>query len=74
MAIWRFPYKGYHKGIAAEQQPDGTSPDLDNVIPIESIDNRLRGGQRPGLQKLYSEQISGDARAVAWIGSVTTVD
>ena len=69
-----FPTKGIYKGTAAASQPDGTSPDMNNVRPRDVLEHRVRGGQRPGLQKLYSQQIGGAAVAIVAICSVTTID
>ncbi len=46
-----FPINGQHKGFMTEKQPGLTSFDLSNVRPYDTLDNRLRGGQRPGLGK-----------------------
>ena len=46
-----FPYKGIDKGRATSEQPELTAPDLKNVRPYGVLDNRMRGGQRPGLDK-----------------------
>ena len=46
-----FPFKGIHKGFLFEKQVPGTTPDLKNMRPYDSIGNRIRGGQRPGLDK-----------------------
>ena len=70
-----FPFKGYHKGISTERQPDLTSPDLDNVMPLDSLDSRLRGGQRPAFSKLFAQRIGGSANyPVVAITQVTIVD
>lgn len=46
-----FPVKGLHKGFMTEKQPGLTSFSLLNVRPYDTLSNRLRGGQRPGLAK-----------------------
>lgn len=68
-----FPYKGKHIGFPASKQPQGTSPDLNNVRPYDTLDNRIRGGQRPGLSKKYIQQIGGFPNAVVELLSVTVV-
>jgi len=70
----RFPSKGINKGRAACEQPEETSPDMNNVRPYDTLDNRARGGQRPGLDKLYSQQIGGGSGPIVAICSVTIVD
>ena len=54
-----FPYKGLNTGLPAEKQPPLTSPILLNVRPFDVDDERIRGGQRPGLTKAYSTQVGG---------------
>lgn len=68
-----FPLQGIDKGRATPDQPILTSPDLKNVRPYDTLDNRARGGQRPGLDKIYSQQISGFAYPIVAISSVTVV-
>ena len=64
------PVRGLHKGAAYGQQPQGTSPDLCNVRAFEAIEHRLRIGQRPGLGKLYPEEL-GSGTDVRMLGQVT---
>jgi hypothetical protein len=47
----RFPLKGIHKGFGTVTQPKDTTFDCLNVRAYDLIENRLRGGQRPGLDK-----------------------
>lgn len=49
MAEILFPIKGLNKGMPASKQPVNTAYDMNNVRPYK--DGRLRGGQRPGLDK-----------------------
>lgn len=68
-----FPLKGKNVGAPGSKQPSGTSRDLNNVRP--RFDGRYIGGQRDGLDKLYSQQIGGsDDGAVVFMCSVTVVD
>lgn len=69
-----FPLQGIDKGRATSEQPIATSPDLNNVRPYDTLGNRARGGQRPGLDKLYSQQIGGHSLPVVAMCSVTVVD
>jgi len=69
-----FPFLGLNKGRALNEQPAATSVYLNNVRPYDVLGNRLRGGQRPGLDKLYTQQIGGsDAMAIVAVCSVTKV-
>ncbi len=52
-----FPIKGVNKSRIPEDQPQATSPDMNNVRPFDVLDERIRGGQRPGMVKRYSQQV-----------------
>ena len=52
-----FPFGGLHKGNAYQHQPPYTTPDCQNVWPVDVLQNRARGGSRPGLEKAYAEQL-----------------
>lgn len=67
-----FPLKGLHKGAPASKQPPGTSNNLNNVRPF--YDGRAVGGQRPGVDKKFSQQIGAAANPIVAICSVTVVD
>ena len=47
----RFPLKGIHKGFGTVSQPSNTTPNAVNVCPYDPLDDRARGGQRPGYDK-----------------------
>ncbi|KKL27895.1 hypothetical protein LCGC14_2380570 [marine sediment metagenome] len=70
--ILGFPLKGKFLGIQSSKQPNQTSRDLNNVRPF--FDGRAVGGQRPGMDKVYSQQIGGGAYPVVAMCSVTVVD
>lgn len=54
-----FPFKGVHKGIAVERQDDMYSAYMNNVRPYDVLENKARGGQRPGLEKLFAANLNG---------------
>lgn len=66
-----FPILGLHEGLAVEKQPPTTSPLLQNVRPFDVEDERIRGGQRPGVIKAYETQVGG-ARPVILMTSIAT--
>jgi len=53
-----FPVKGINKSRVPEDQPEMTSPDMNNVRAFDVLDERIRGGQRPGMKKRYSEWVT----------------
>ncbi|KKL59307.1 hypothetical protein LCGC14_2216680 [marine sediment metagenome] len=69
-----FPIKGINKGRTTADQPGMTSPAMKNMRPYDTLDNRARGGQRPGQDKRYSQQIGGEAFPIVAICTVTVVD
>lgn len=70
-----FPLNGIDKGRTTSEQPRQTSPDMKNMRPYDTLDNRARGGQRPGMDKRYADQIGGsNAVPVVAICTVTVVD
>lgn len=71
----RFPYEGQDKGRALAEQPDLTTPHISNMRPRDVLGNRMRGGQRPGLDKWGDgDQIGGDAQAVVAMCVVSAVE
>ena len=68
-----FPKKGIDKGRAASEQPQETSPDMNNMRLYDTLDNRARGGQRPKTDKKYAQQIGGGTAPIVAVCSVTVV-
>jgi hypothetical protein len=62
-----FPYKGINKNWEVSAGPDYTSPDMLNVRPRDTLQGRIRGGQRPGLTKLYADDLGGPVAAMCMI-------
>ncbi len=69
-----FPLQGIDRGRATPDQPILTSFDMKNMRPYDTLDNRLRGGQRPALRKRYSQQIGNNIAPIVAITTVTVVD
>lgn len=69
---YTFPLRGINDAWAFGKQPEGTTPDAENVMPFDSLDSRARGGQRPGLSKYYAAQHNGSA-AIQRITSITSI-
>ena len=68
------PLKGLSSGLSVSYQEEGASGYMSNIRPRDTLEGRLRIGQRPGMKKAYTQQIGGDAQPVVYLGSVTTVD
>ena len=58
-----FPHKGFSEKMAYKDQPSLTSPLMANLRTKDVEENRARGGQRPGLKKVFATQ-AGDDRPV----------
>ena len=70
---FRFPVFGKNVNYAASTRPDLTSSDLNNVRPFDVLEERARGGQRPGMRKAYNQCI-GDGTPVVKMIQITTVE
>ena len=74
----RFPLGGLDRSVAFQDHPPFATPDCNNVQPQDSLDERSRGGSRPGLQRTHAAlpdairmlaevtlaRVEGDARQV----------
>ena len=69
-----FPIKGIHKGAITSEQPELTTPSMNNMRPFDQLAERARGGQRPGLEKWGAGVQIGDAdNPVIAMCSVTSI-
>lgn len=57
MAKFHFPMRGKNTNWSTSQGPQFTSGRMSNVRPIDVLNNRARGGQRPGLIRHFSQQL-----------------
>jgi hypothetical protein len=55
----KFPIQGLHAGLSHQDQPPLTSFSLQNVMPLNIDEERMTGGQRPGMSKAFSTQVGG---------------
>lgn len=56
-----FPVRGVNDGQGLANQAEGTCADARNVRTFESLEDRARGGQRPGLVKAFATEMDGPA-------------
>ncbi|KKK53933.1 hypothetical protein LCGC14_3089820 [marine sediment metagenome] len=76
MAHIRFqlPIKGIHKGGAVEISPSLTSGYMSNVRARDVLENRVRIGQRPGLDKWGDgDQVGAAEQPIVAIISISSV-
>lgn len=70
----KWPLMGIDKNWANSEQPPVTSPDMKNVRPLDATETRIRGGQRPGLEKWGAgQQIGGTFNPIVAMCVVHTV-
>lgn len=67
-----FPLSGLSEHWAYEIQPPLTSRLLMNCRPYDVEENQCRGGQRPGLKKAYTTQVSGAAHPIVALAQIVT--
>jgi len=71
---FQFPILGLNKGEAFDRQPGMTSDYLKNVRPYDVLENRRRGGQRPGLDKRFDERIGGDTAPIVALLEISVLE
>jgi len=68
------PIKGVSESLDPSKQVPLTSGYMNNVRAIDVLERQVRIGQRPGLDKVFDEQISGLSMPIVAITQVTTID
>lgn len=69
--LFKFPMQGINVVRMKNEQPEGTCIDCENVRPFDQIEDRARGGSRPGLTKHSSAR--GSANRIQDLNYVTTI-
>ena len=69
-----FPFNGYNKGGPTQTQPEYTSPHINNMRPLDSLGDRYRGGQRPGLTKWSTTQVGEGVSPIVELVTVAVLD
>ena len=68
------PILGVNYGLPVDKTPQSNSGYMNNVFPRDTLERRIRLGQRPGMDKLYSQQIGGVDNPIIAVIQITTVD
>ena len=68
------PINGVNYGLLVDKTPAQFSGYMNNVFPRDVLERRIRLGQRPGLDKVFSQQIGGEENPVIELLFVTVVD
>lgn len=72
--FFQIPIKGFSEGFSVSESEPLTTGYCLNVRPIDCLERKLRIGQRPGLEKKYTQQLAGVAGAIVAINSVSVVN
>jgi hypothetical protein len=56
-----FPLAGIDRGASHQHQRPFTTQDAQNVRPYDVLENRARGGNRPGLAQAFTEELGSGA-------------
>ena len=67
------PIRGVSKGLPVDKEPPVTSGYMNNVRPVDSLERRLRLGQRPGLDKWSTDQIGDSEQPVVAMTIVAAI-
>ena len=68
------PLRGINYALPDDKIGAGYSPYMLNVRPFDTLERKVRIGQRPGLDKMYSQQIGGATEPIVYLGSIPVVD
>jgi hypothetical protein len=74
MANFPLPIKGYSVGTTADRQPELTTGYMNNIRIRGILGKKLVISTRPGLDKVFDEQIGGSSVPIVFVGIITTVD
>ncbi len=68
------PIRGVSESLPVDKAAPLTSGYMNNVRPISVLERMIRIGQRPGLDKVFDQQVGGDTKPIVLVTTVTTVD
>ncbi len=68
------PIRGVSEALDASKQFPLSSGYMNNVRAIGVLERQVRIGQRPGLDKVFDQQIGGVITPIVAITTITTVD
>ena len=68
------PIQGVSELLPVDKAAPLTSGYMNNVRPTDVLEKRIRIGQRPGLDKVFDQQVGGAASPIVLITTVTVVD
>lgn len=67
------PIQGISKGVPVDKESPATSGYMNNVRPTDTLERRVRLGQRPGLDKWSTDQVGDVEQPVVFMVFVSAV-
>ena len=74
MQSWPIPIKGISRIIAVDKESPFFSGYLNNVRPSDVLENRIRLGQRPGLDRWSLSQVGAAEQPVVAVTMVSSTE
>jgi hypothetical protein len=75
MAIFELPIKGESRAVPEDSQLANTSGYMNNIRKKDVLERKIRLSQRPGLDKVFAQQIGGsESSPIVFVGIVTSLD
>lgn len=68
------PIQGISKGVPIDKESPATSGYISNVRPTDTLEGRIRLGQRPGLDKWSDDQIGNVEQPIIAMCFVSAVE
>ena len=67
------PIQGISKGVPVDKESPATSGYMNNVRPVDTLERKIRLGQRPGLDKWSTDQIGGVEQPIVAMTFVSAI-
>lgn len=74
MPEFSLPIKGVSYGFPVDKSPPLTSGYMSDIRAICVLEGKVRVCQRPGQDKVYSQQIGGSAKPIVAVIQITVMD
>lgn len=74
MAKFQLPIKGESRAVPEDSQLPNTSGYMNNIRKKDVLERKIRLSQRPGLDKVFDQQIGGAASPIIYVVVITVMD
>ena len=68
------PIQGVNYGLPVDKSQQATSGYMNNVRPVDTLEKRIRLGQRPGQDKWSATQVGGATAPIVCVCVVAVMD